>query len=77
MVRGMKDLAALEEEVMVGVQIVLTGGHLAHCIIGDQVLIMVELEAQCMIDTMVQLAQLMTVRGAQSMADTAGTILPF
>lgn len=66
-------MAALEEEV--GVRIVLTGGHLAHCTTGDQVLIMVELEAQCMIDTMVQLVQLMIVRGVQNTAGTAAALL--
>lgn len=45
-------MIVLGEEVMVGVDIVHMGDHLALCIAGDQVLTMVDLAVLLMTDTM-------------------------
>lgn len=70
--RGTTDMVAPEEEVMVGVGIVLTGGHKVHFLRGVG-LVLTTAEAvaaaQSMISTMVQL---MTRIGVLNMEDTAG-----
>jgi hypothetical protein len=69
---------ALEEEVMVGVGLVLTEGHQVQCIAGAQVLTMVVLAALFMIGTVALHMTgtgvlIMVGTGVLNMADIGGT----